>query len=70
MSRNCDGCNEDLTPELVDDGEDDTTLFEYNGGKALFCIDCWMALGEFIPSQEFKDYAKKYKKNLKKEMKE
>jgi hypothetical protein len=58
MAIKCDCCDADLTPGNALTGEISRHLVELNGGKKIFCDDCWIALGEYACSEEHKQKAK------------
>jgi len=61
----CDTCKEDVTPgnSLVDCEEvPNYNFIQLNGRKVCLCIDCYLALSDFVQSKEFSKVVEKYKK--------
>ncbi len=61
----CDCCGDDITPndDLEDNGFD-RNFVELNGGKKVFCTDCWISLGYFACSDEHKKATNKYQQEF------
>ncbi len=51
----CDVCKKDCTPK--NDNIDEYEIMEING-KICLCIDCKIALGNYVRGKEFKQYVK------------
>ena len=65
MSINCDVCNADVTPGNDDDHRE---ILRINGKKICCCIDCWVAISDWVQSDEAKKFCKAHTKNLNDEM--
>lgn len=66
MVTHCDICGEDTTPtdDLIGEAEEFETseTITLNGNKLDLCLDCYMAISEWVVSDEAKTYCAKYKK--------
>ncbi len=67
MVLRCDTCDDDITPgkHPFDDEDNDTShKLKINGSTKYLCMDCWMAISDWVESKECKDYVKNYEKEL------
>lgn len=65
----CDVCGEDVTPGKHDFfGSEDNMRFydiiKVNGRNVCACMDCYIAIGEWLTSQECTEYCKKHKQEV------
>jgi len=61
----CDTCKENVTPNKNLFSSSDMRTYELvklNGRKVCLCIDCYIALSEFVTSKDFLKVVEKYRK--------